>query len=75
VKFGEGLAGQANATVAAVAISAGKGVLKNTMTETKIAKPRDMGSFPFDMIASALVLTVIRSYRRRPQRTRKLVVR
>lgn len=44
----------------------GNGVCMNTMTETKSAKPRDI-TIPFDVIASALVLTVIKGVSARPR--------
>lgn len=44
----------------------GNGLCMNTMTETRSAKPRDM-TIPFDVIASALVLTVIQGVSARAQ--------
>jgi hypothetical protein len=57
VKTDLGLAGQAKLTPAADATSMGNGLCMNTMTETRSAKPRDI-TIPFDVIASALVLTL-----------------
>jgi hypothetical protein len=57
VKTDLGLAVQAKLTPAADATSMGNGLCMNTMTETRSAKPRDI-TIPFDVIASALVLTL-----------------
>jgi len=66
VKTDLGLAGQAKLTPAADATSMGNGLCMNAMTETRSAKPRDI-TIPFDVIASALVLTVIQGVSARAQ--------